>query len=129
MNNEYDQPKRLALLAGGYTREREVAIISGEHIAKIFDGDTEYQAFLIKVGPDGWFYDEPNGEGKYEVNKNDFSITRANGERIRFDLAMLLIGGAPGEDGQVQGYLELVKIPYVGCGILASGKFFWILNV
>ena len=51
MKNEYDQPKRLALLAGGYTREREVAIISGEHIAKIFDGDNEYQAFLIKVGP------------------------------------------------------------------------------
>ena len=63
------------------------------------------------------------------MNKNDFSITRANGERIRFDLAMLLMGGAPGEDGQMQGYLELVKVPYVGCGILASGKLHWILNV
>ena len=58
--------------------EREAAMINGEHVARIFDGDKENQAFLVKV------------------NKNDFSITRANGERIRFDLAMLLMGGAPG---------------------------------
>ena len=123
MTDGHGHPKRLALLAGGYTREREVAIISGQHIANLFEGDEQYHAFLVQVGPDGWFYEEPNGGGRYEVNKNDFSITRTNGERIRFDLAMILTGGAPGEDGQIQGYLELVKVPYVGCGILASGTF------
>lgn len=115
--------KRLALLSGGYSPEGDVAMISGRHIAKIFANDHQYEPFLIRVNRQGWFYEDSKNEKNCEVNKSDFSIILTTGEHIRFDLAMLLIGGAPGEDGQIQGYLELMNIPYVGCGILASGSF------
>ena len=117
------EAKRVALLAGGYSPEGAVAVMSGEHIDQIFKNDTQYRTFLIKVSRDGWCYEEPMNNKKCEVNKHDFSITLSNNEKIKFDLAMLLMGGSPGEDGQVQGYLQLLNIPYVGCGILASGKF------
>jgi len=99
-------------------------MISGQHIVKIFANDHQYEPYLIRVNRQGWFYEDSKNEKNYEVNKSDFSITLASGEHIRFDLAMLLIGGAPGEDGQIQGYLELMNIPYVGCGILASAVTF-----
>ena len=115
------ESKRIALLSGGYTEERDVAILSGEYIEQIFKNDDQCQTFLIKVGKDGWVYDEPSTNNKILVNKEDFSIILTNNNKIKFDSAMLLMGGPPGEDGQIQGYLQLLNIPYVGCGILASG--------
>ena len=125
---ETREKKRLALLSGGYSPEGDVAMISGQHVARIFANDDQYQPYLIRVNRQGWFFEDPQSQEKCEVNKRDFSITLPNGEHVRFDLAMLLIGGAPGEDGEMQGYLELMNIPYVGCGILASGKFVLIAN-
>jgi D-alanine-D-alanine ligase len=119
----HNRKRRLALIAGGYTRERELAVLSGDHVASLFDGDEQYQAYVIKLDTTGWFYTEPKSEHRYSVDKKDFSIILADGEKIKFDLALLLVVGPPGENGQLQGYLELVRMPYIGCGLLASGEY------
>jgi D-alanine-D-alanine ligase len=98
-------------------------MLSGDHVASLFDGDEQYQVYLIHVDIDGWFYTEPKSEHRYLVDKKDFSIRLADGEKIKFDLALLLVVGPPGENGQLQGYLELVRVPYIGCGVLASGEY------
>ena len=114
----------VALLAGGYSLERDVAIRSGKHIASLFEGDKRYLTYLIQVSQDGWYLEDAKGDGhRFEVDRNDFSLTLLNKEKIKFDLAVILLGGSPGEDGQLQGYLQINKVPFVGCGLLASGMF------
>ena len=57
------------------------------------------------------------------IDKGDFSFVR-NGEKIRFDFAYVTIHGTPGEDGKLQGYFDLVKIPYSTCGVYSSALTF-----
>ena len=58
-----------------------------------------------------------------EIDKNDFSFV-LNGKRQTIDFAYITIHGAPGENGQLQGYFDMLDIPYSGCGVLASSLTF-----
>nr|ACD54586.1 D-alanyl-D-alanine ligase-like protein [Adineta vaga] len=115
----------IALLAGGYSPEGVCAVWSAKHIEKLFQGDEEYQTYLIYVNKDGWYYeDSNNNEQKIHIDRNNFSLTLPNQETIKFKLAFLLIGGAPGEDGQIQGYLQISNVPFIGCNLLSSAITF-----
>ena len=63
------------------------------------------------------------GEAYFPVDRNDFSFSR-DGEKIRFDFAYITIHGNPGENGLLQGYLDMMGIPYGGCNVLASAMTF-----
>ena len=63
------------------------------------------------------------GEKKYPVDRNDFSFTR-DGEKILFDFAYITIHGVPGENGLLQGYLDMMGVPYGCCNVLASALTF-----
>jgi D-alanine-D-alanine ligase len=108
--------KNIALLAGGFTGEYEVSLNSAQNIAANLDKN-KYKVYTILVNRDRWFYEE--GSNRIDVDKHDFSIT-INGEKIKFDFAFITIHGTPGEDGKMQGYLDLVNIPYNTCDVTAS---------
>jgi D-alanine-D-alanine ligase len=108
--------KNIALLAGGFTGEYEVSLNSALNIAANLDQD-KYKVYTILVNRDRWFYEDESN--RVDVDKNDFSIT-VNGKKIKFDFAFITIHGTPGEDGKMQGYLDLVKIPYNTCDVTTS---------
>ncbi len=109
--------KNIALMAGGYTGEYEVSINSAGNIAAELDKE-KYHVYTILVNRSNWFYVSPEGEN-IEVDKNDFSINVA-GEKIKFDAAFITIHGTPGEDGKMQGYLDMLGIPYNNCDAATS---------
>jgi D-alanine-D-alanine ligase len=112
--------KNIALLTGGYSKEYEVSVSSGRVIAANLDSE-KFNVFQINITKDCWQYLDHNVP--VEVDKNDFSIT-INGERIMFDAAFIGIHGTPGEDGKLQGYLDIIEIPYNTCGRTTSALTF-----
>jgi D-alanine-D-alanine ligase len=106
----------VALLAGGFTGEYEVSINSAKNIAANLDAD-KYKVYTILINRDSWVHE--TGNNSIVVDKNDFSIA-LNGEKITFDFAFITVHGTPGEDGKLQGYLDLIGIPYNTCDATTS---------
>ena len=109
--------KTIALLTGGTTGEWVVSVKSAATIAQNLDPN-KYDVHKIMLTENGWFY-EPEGSVKIDVDKNDFSIT-IKGKKIIFDGVFIAIHGSPGEDGKLQGYFEMLGIPYTTCNALTS---------
>ena len=109
--------KNIALLAGGFTGEYEVSVNSAKNIADNLSAD-KYKVYTIFINRDRWFYESDNGP--VDVDKNDFTIT-VKGEKIKFDFAFITIHGTPGEDGKLQGYFDMLGIPYNTCDATTSG--------
>ena len=112
--------RNIAILAGGYSSEREVSIGSGHMILEAIDKSL-FNAYLIDVRKQEWIHVAGNASCK--VNKDDFSLV-LNNEKITFDAAIIMIHGTPGEDGKLQAYFELLGIPYSTCDVLTSALTF-----
>ena len=112
---------RIALLAGGNSSEREIALQSAAQIEQALD-KTKYDVKVIDVYHRDWFYTAEDGV-RYPLDKNDFSLTVA-GVRYEFDYALIIIHGTPGEDGKLQGYLDIMEIPYSSCSMVSSAITF-----
>jgi len=108
--------KNIALVAGGFTGEYEVSLNSAKNIAASLDA-RKYKVYTILINRDRWFYEQ--GSDRFDVDKNDFSLT-INGEKIKFDFAFITVHGTPGEDGKLQGYLDMLGIPYNTCDATTS---------
>ncbi|QIK16530.1 D-alanine--D-alanine ligase [Blattabacterium sp. DPU] len=104
--------KKIAVIMGGYSKESLISIQSGKVVyenlcRKEFD---PYRIYLLK---EKWFL--KNDENKeYSINKQDFTIFGGM-KGLKFDCIFNAIHGTPGEDGILQAYFELLKIPYTGC--------------
>ncbi|MEH3112489.1 D-alanine--D-alanine ligase [Pedobacter terrae] len=109
--------KTIALLTGGTTGEWVVSVKSAATIAQNIDSDL-YDVYKIMLNEKGWFY-EPADSVKIEIDKNDFSLM-LEGRKIRFDGVFIAIHGSPGEDGKLQGYFDMLGIPYTACDALTS---------
>ena len=107
---------RIALLAGGDSSEREIALNSAHQISESLNRE-KYDVKVIDLHHRSWTYTE-NGKC-YEMDKNDFSLT-IEGVRYEFDYALIIIHGTPGEDGKLQGYLDMMGIPYSSCSQVSS---------
>src|SRR3989339_573653 len=113
--------KNIAILYGGDSSEVKVSLKSGLQVAKIID-TKKYNAFLVLVkGPKWLVKSEPFKDCK--VNKDDFSFT-ADNKKIKFDFALIAIHGTPGENGVLQGYFDIIGIPYSTSGLLTSAVTF-----
>lgn len=110
----------IAFVTGGYSSEAVISYKSAVTIEKNID-TSRYDVYRIDIRPDGWWY-EDNG-ARAVVDKNDFSIT-INGKKIRFDAVLIGIHGTPGEDGKLQGYFDLVGLPYTSCDAATSALTF-----
>lgn len=108
--------KNIALLAGGNSSEREIALQSAAQVAEAFDREL-YNVWLIDVHERNFTY--RNAEGEWRVDLNDFSLTVGT-ERVEFDFAYIMIHGTPGEDGHLQGYLEMMGVPFSSCDMVSS---------
>ena len=109
--------KNIALVTGGYSGESAISYKSAITIENHLDRG-KYQVFMIDINTNAWQYVKENRE-LGEVDKNDFSI-QWNGEKIKFDAVLIAIHGTPGEDGKLQGYFDMLKIPYTGCNAATS---------
>lgn len=110
----------IAFVTGGYSSEAVISYKSAITIMNNLD-TSKFEVYRIDITPDSWFY-EANGE-KYQVDRNDFSLTIA-GKKIRFDAVFIGIHGTPGEDGKLQGYFDLMGLPYTSCDAATSALTF-----
>ncbi|WMI69710.1 D-alanine--D-alanine ligase [Mangrovimonas sp. YM274] len=113
--------KHIAIIMGGYSSEYEISLKSGQVVYETLNPEL-YIAYRIHIFKDKWvFVDEQNNE--VPVDKNDFSVM-VEGNKIQFDCVFNAIHGTPGEDGYMQGYLELLKIPHTSCGMYQAALTF-----
>lgn len=110
--------KNIAVIYGGYSSEYQISIQSGKYVASIIDKE-KFNVFEILMLEEKWTCENNNTE----IDKSDFSIVVEN-QKIKFDKALILIHGTPGENGILQAYLEMQNIPYVGSNVLASSLTF-----
>ena len=113
--------KNIAIVCGGHSGEFEISMASGKMAFKHIDRK-KYRPFLIVIENKQWNWLAGDRE-KIPVNKADFTIEK-DGETIRFDAVFNAIHGTPGEDGKLQGYFDLLGIPYTSCGVDISALSF-----
>ena len=113
--------KNIALLAGGNSGEAEISVKSASIIEQNID-ETLFNTYKINLYQKDWYYTDSDGE-VHPIDKNDFSLT-VNGNKINFDCVFIAIHGTPGEDGMLQGYFDLLQIPYTTCDHTTSAITF-----
>lgn len=102
----------VAVIMGGYSSEYKISLISGNVVYQNLDSSV-YKGHRVHILPDKWVYVD-DSEKEYPIDKNDFSVT-VNSQKIKFDVVFNAIHGTPGEDGLMQAYFELLKIPQTAC--------------
>ena len=113
--------RKIAIVAGGDSSELPVSLRSAQGIYSFLDKE-KYDLYIVEIEGLRWEVNLPDGE-KAPVDRNDFSFTR-QGEKIKFDYAYVTIHGTPGENGLLQGYLDLMRIPYSCCDVLPAALTF-----
>jgi D-alanine-D-alanine ligase len=113
--------KNIAVVAGGNSSEHEISLKSSELIMSAIDRQ-KFNPFLIVIKGAKWVVRRENSE-ETDIDKNDFSFTD-NGKKISFDCVYVIIHGTPGEDGKLQGYFDMIQMPYSTCDVLASALSF-----
>lgn len=98
----------IAIIAGGFESERIISLKSAQVVKQNLDPE-KYNAFIIDIDKSIW-----HSEDGEVVDRNDFSITIPE-VKVNFDACFMAIHGSPVEDGKIQGYLEMLGIPYTGC--------------
>lgn len=113
--------KNIALLAGGYSGEFVISISTARTIEENLDAE-RYNIYKIIVTRDDWWHELPDGS-RISVDKNDFTL-HIDAQTVRFAAAFLAIHGTPGEDGRIQGYLDMLQVPYTSCNAIVSALTF-----
>jgi len=109
--------RNIAIVAGGDTSEIVVSLRSAQGIYSFIDKE-KYNLYIVEMEGRRWEVQLPDGN-KVPVDRNDFSFTNGT-EKVVFDFAYITIHGTPGEDGRLQGYFDMMRIPYSCCGVLAG---------
>lgn len=113
--------KNIAIVWGGYSSEFVISEKSAAGIFSFIDKE-KYNVYKVKIDRNSWEVEAP--DCVYPIDKNNFSFTDSDGKNIRFHFAYITIHGTPGEDGVIQGYFDMMGIPYSNCGVLASALTF-----
>ena len=119
--------RTIAIVCGGDSSEHDVSLRSGQGLYSFFDKE-RYNIYLVDVKGTDWHVALDNGE-TIEIDKNDFSFVM-NGKHVYFDYAYITIHGQPGENGVMQGYFDLIHLPYSTSGVLVEAMTFdkYVLN-
>ena len=112
--------KSVAVIYGGNSSEHQVSIQSGKNVAANLDRE-RYDVYEILIKGKSWTLIARNGEEiePAEINKTDFSAAG-----VHFDVAFIMIHGTPGENGLLQGYFEMLEIPFTTCNAFVSNIAF-----
>lgn len=112
------ESKRVVLLAGGRSSEREVSLVSGEAVAKGLHGQG-HDVVRVEIGRDGrWFQVVHFGPDEMPTGE-PIAITPGEG-LLGADVVFPVLHGPFGEDGVIQGTLDSLEVAYVGSGVAAS---------
>ncbi|MDR2408309.1 MAG: D-alanine--D-alanine ligase [Bacteroidales bacterium] len=112
--------KNIAVITGGNSGEYEISLKSAQNIAKSLDTNL-YQVYPIHLRNNEWTFTQDTAV--YHIDKNDFSLT-IQGKKLFFDCVFIVIHGDPGENGKLQGYFDMLFIPYTGCSAAVSALTF-----
>jgi D-alanine-D-alanine ligase len=113
--------KNIALVAGGDSSEYVVSIKSAKGVYDSLDKEL-FNVFLVEIRGSVWEVVFPDDK-RCDIDKNDFSF-RYNDGKVIFDYAYIVVHGRPGEDGRLQGYFDMLGIPYSSCGVLPAALTF-----
>jgi D-alanine-D-alanine ligase len=113
--------KKVALVTGGLSGEAQISYKSAVTVNGNLDRN-KFDVFQIDINPSGWWY-TPENSAPQKVNRDDFSITEGS-SKINFDVVLLCIHGTPGEDGKLQGYFDMLGLPYTSCDAATSALTF-----
>ena len=121
------EKKKIAIVCGGDSSEHDVSLRSAQGLYSFFDKD-RYEVFIVAIKGLDWNVDLGDGTTS-RIDLNDFSFMN-NGQKTFFDYAYITIHGTPGENGILQGYFELIGIPYSTSGVLVEAMTFdkFVLN-
>lgn len=122
-----DLKRTIAIVCGGDSSEHDVSMHSAQGLYSFFDKE-RYNVYIVDVKGIDWHVELEDGTSA-PIDKNDFSFIE-NGKHIEFDYAYITIHGAPGENGIMQGYFDLIHLPYSTSGVLVEALTFdkYVLN-
>jgi D-alanine-D-alanine ligase len=113
--------RTIAIVAGGDSSELPVSLRSAQGLYSFMDKE-RYNLYIVEMEGKRWEVVLPDG-AHTPIDRNDFSFEEG-GMRKTFDFAYVTIHGTPGENGILQGYFDLIGMPYSNCGLLASAITF-----
>lgn len=119
--------RNIAIVCGGDSSEHDVSMRSAQGLYSFFDKE-RYNVYIVDVKDQDWHVTLENDE-TIKIDKNDFSFVR-DGKAVVFDYAYITIHGTPGENGIMQGYFDLIHLPYSTSGVLVEAMTFnkYVLN-
>jgi len=106
--------KKIAVICGGYSGEAAVSMKSAAMVMNNIDRN-QYEPTKVVITPDRWYAEWEGSE--VDMDKNNFSVPTPSGA-YGFDAAFIIVHGTPGEDGQLQGYLNMIGLPYTTGDVL-----------
>ncbi len=106
--------KNIAIIMGGYSSEYKISLNSGNLVYQSLD-TSKFNTYKIHIFKNKWVYVNANEE-EFPIDKNDFSVL-IEGKKTTFDCVFNAIHGSPGEDGQLQGYFNLLNLPQTSCNM------------
>jgi D-alanine-D-alanine ligase len=112
--------KTVAIVAGGDSSEFEVSVRSANEAGKTLS--SRYIVYIIMIRGTNWYWEDNKGR-YHNIDKNDFSLV-TDENKIHFDAVFVAIHGTPGENGLLQGYFDMMGIPYSSCGAFCSALTF-----
>ncbi len=112
--------RTIAIAAGGDSSEYEISVKSAEQVSGILS--SRYEVYIIMIRGINWYWEDPKGRF-HNIDKNDFTLV-VDDFHIRFDAVFIAIHGTPGENGLLQGYFDILKIPYTSCDAFCSALTF-----
>ena len=119
--------RTIAIVCGGDSSEHDVSLRSAQGLFSFFDKE-RYHVYIVDVKGQDWHVELPDGT-TVKIDRNDFSFIE-NGKARLFDYAYITIHGTPGENGLLQGYFDLIGLPYSTSGVLVEAMTFdkFVLN-
>ena len=122
-----DLKRTIAIVCGGDSSEHDVSMHSAQGLYSFFDKE-RYNIYIVDVKGIDWHVELEDGTSA-PIDKNDFSFIE-NGKHVEFDYAYITIHGAPGENGIMQGYFDLIHLPYSTSSVLVEALTFdkYVLN-
>lgn len=112
--------KNIAVVTGGYSGEAVISLKSAEVVIKHLDAE-KYTCYKIILSKEKWVLIQEGNE--FSIDRNDFSAIVA-GKKIKFHCVFMALHGTPGEDGKLQGYFDMIGMPYTSCGVVQSAITF-----
>ena len=119
--------RNIAIVCGGDSSEHDVSMNSAQGLYSFFDKE-RYNVYIVDVEGSNWHVNFEDGTTA-PIDRNDFSFVK-DGKAVVFDYAYITIHGTPGENGLMQGYFELIGVPYSTSGVLVEAMTFdkYVLN-